>query len=82
MKVIRHVDQKIFKEEKIFGLKKKPSPGTTVRIPHLLGLFILSKGVSLAFEIFLRAPPSRNLKIHPKKSAPAAGYCNYMQNQS
>ena len=30
MKVIRHVDQKIFKEEKIFGHKKKPSPGSTV----------------------------------------------------
>ena len=40
----------------------------------LLGLFhTFEGGVSLASEVFLRAPPSGNLKYTPK-SAPAAGY--------
>ena len=38
--------------------------------PPLLGLFhTFEGGVSLASEIFLRDPPSENLKIHPKIGA-------------
>ena len=34
IKTIRHVDQKIFKKNKIFVHKKKPSPGSTVVFAH------------------------------------------------
>ena len=45
-------------------------PTISLRIPSLLGLFhTFEGGVSLASEIFLRALPSKNLKIHPKIGA-------------